>query len=210
MVSAPGSRRLGDLRRTAAELAGWLGRHGEAAEWVWQDFTACPSLEGCQRLREHGAADGNWSGWRDRALGELRALPRLAKPVAPDQPVWARPAGHSVLVDILLWEGDVAAAWQAAQDGGCSEAVWLTLARKRADEHPADAVPVLRRHVESAVALAKRDGYERAVSLLTELARCHERADTAAELAEYVRALRTTHRRKRTFIAALDAARLPG
>ena len=42
------------------------------------------------------------------------------------------------------------------------------------------------------------------------LVRCHERADTAAELAEYVRALRTTHRRKRTFIAALDAARLPG
>ena len=68
------------IRQTAAVLAGRLGRHGEAAEWVWQDFAKAPSLAGYQLLRQHGEADGSWSGWRDRALRELRALPRLAQP----------------------------------------------------------------------------------------------------------------------------------
>lgn len=34
------------IRRTAAALAGRLGRHSEAAEWVWEDFAKSPSLEG--------------------------------------------------------------------------------------------------------------------------------------------------------------------
>lgn len=198
------------LRRTAASLAGQLGHHGDAAELVWQDFEASPSLEGYQRLREHGDADGSWSGWRDRALGELRALPRLAQPTARGQHDWIRPAGHSVLVNVLLWEGDVQAAWNAAHDGGCSEAVWLALARTRARQNPGDAIPVFRRQVEAAVDLTKQHGYEQAASLLTELSRCYERIDAGPEFAEYVRGLRATHRRKRNFIGTLNAARLPG
>lgn len=86
----------------------------------------------------------------------------------------------------------------------------MILARRRAERDPGDAVPVLRRHAEAAVELAKRDGYERAAGLSTELGRCYERVDAAAEFVAYVWGLRATHRRKRNFIAALDAARLPG
>lgn len=85
----------------------------------------------------------------------------------------------------------------------------MILARQRAERDPGDVVPVLRRHAEAAVGLAKRDGYERAAGLLAELGRCYERVDAAAEFVEYVRGLRAMHRRKRNFIAALDAARLP-
>ena len=65
------------------------------------------------------------------------------------------------------------------------------------------------RHVEAAVELAKRPSYEYAASLLTELGRCYERSGAVAEFAEYVRQLRTTHERKRAFVAALDAVPIP-
>jgi tetratricopeptide (TPR) repeat protein len=197
------------LRRTAAELAERLGRHDEATELIWADFAAHPTVEGYQRLRADAEADGTWPGWRERALGELRGRPRLTGPAPAGPPAWSAPLGHSVLVDVLLSDGDVHAAWEAAQYGGCSEALWLTLARKRAGQHPCDAIPVFRRHVEAAVELGKRPSYEYAASLLAELGRCYERAGAVAEFAEYVRQLRTTHKRKRAFVAALDAVPIP-
>jgi hypothetical protein len=45
---------------------------------------------------------------------------------------------------------------------------------------------VFRRHVEAAVELGKRPGYEYAASLLRELGRCYERAGAVAEFAECV------------------------
>src|ERR1022692_341317 len=55
--------------------------------------------------------------------------------------VIAEPAGHAGLVEVLLWEDDVDAAWQAAQHGGCTRQRWLDLARARAKERPIDAIP---------------------------------------------------------------------
>lgn len=199
---------LPDLRRLTASLHAQMGRHGEAVELAWHDFAVVPSVEGYQRLREYGESDGSWARWRERALDELRKQPPLATPPPPTKE-WPGPRGHSVLVNVLLEEGDVQAAWEAAHDGGCLEGVWLTLARKRAQQHPRDAIPVFCRQVEAAVEIAKRDGYEHAVSLLTEVSGCYARVGASAEFADHVRSLRAAHRRKRNFIAALDAARLP-
>ncbi len=202
---------LPDLRRLAASLHAQLGRHSEAVELTWQDFAVVPSVEGYQRLREYGEADGSWGQWRERALDELRKQPPLATPPPLIKGyTWPRPMGHSVLVTVLLEEGDVQAAWEAAHDGGCLEGVWLTLARQRAQQHPWDAIPVFCRQVEAAVEVAKRHSYEHAVNLLTEVRGCYERVGASAEFADYARSLRAAHRRKRNFIAALDAARLPG
>lgn len=86
----------------------------------------------------------------------------------------------------------------------------MTLAQQRAQGHPRDAIPVFCRQVETAVAVTKRDGYEQAASLLTEVRGRYQRVGASAEFAEYVRSLRAVHRREHNFIAALDAARLPG
>ncbi|MPZ67308.1 MAG: hypothetical protein GEU83_18000 [Pseudonocardiaceae bacterium] len=148
---------LPDLRRLAASLHAQLGRHDEAVDLAWQDFAVVPSVEGYQRLREYGEADGSWERWREGAFEELRKQPRLATPPPPTKGYqWPRPMGHSVLVNVLLWEGDVQAAWEAAHKGGCVEGVWLTLARQRAQEHPADAIPVFGRQIDAAVDVTKR------------------------------------------------------
>lgn len=201
---------LVDLRRLAASLHAQLGQHDAAVELVWQDFAVAPSVEGYQLVREYGEADGSWGRWRERALDELRQQPPLTTPPPPTKRhIWPGPRGHSVLVNVLLWEGDVQAAWEAAHNGGCMEGVWLALARQRAQEHPRDAIPVFSRQIEASVEMTKRDGYEQAVRLLTEVSGYYERVGASAEFADYVRSLRAAHRRKRNFIAALDAAQLP-
>jgi len=198
---------LGELRRLAIGLYATLGRDHDAIELAWSDFEAAPSLEGYQRLHQHAQADRSWPGWRDKALTVLRAQPRLGKGQPPAGPY--HPPGHSTLVHVLLWEGDVDAAWRAAQDGGCAEGLWLSLARRRAEQHPGDAVPVLRRHVDAAIASAKRDGYERAAGLLAELGNYHEKLGTSVAFADYVRAVRKANSRRRNLLAAFDAAGLP-
>ncbi|MGH3997588.1 MAG: DUF6880 family protein, partial [Pseudonocardiaceae bacterium] len=150
---------LADLRRLAALLHAQLGSPGEAVELAWQDFAVVPSVEGYQLLREYAEADDSWERWRDRALDELRRQPPLATPPPPTKGyAWPGPRGHSVLVNVLLGEGDVQAAWEAAHHGGCVEGVWLALARQRAPQHPRDAIPVLCRQAETAVEVAKRGG----------------------------------------------------
>ena len=62
-------------------------------------------MKGYQRLRAAAEADGTWPGWRERALGELPAQPRLTGPTPVGPPAWGAPLGHSVLVDVLLSEG---------------------------------------------------------------------------------------------------------
>jgi uncharacterized Zn finger protein len=109
---------------------------------------------------------------------------------------------------VFLWEGDVEAAWRAAHDGGCAEGLWPVLARRRAEQHPADAIPVLRRHVDEVIASGKRDAYERAADLITELGTYHDRLGTSAEFTDYVRTLRQANSRRRNLLAALDRATL--
>jgi uncharacterized Zn finger protein len=82
---------LPDLRRLAASLHAQMGRQGEAVELAWQDFAVVPSVEGYQRVREYGEADGSWARWRQRALNELRQQPHLSTPPPPVQEyTWPR------------------------------------------------------------------------------------------------------------------------
>lgn len=90
----------------------------------------------------------------------LRTQPAAGAPCA--RPAWGDPPGHSTLVEVLMWEDDIDAAWQVAQHGGCSRPLWLRLARARAEKHPADAMPILRREVLAAIEGEKRPAYQTA------------------------------------------------
>jgi hypothetical protein len=68
--------------------------------------------------------------------------------VRRNQRAWAARADHSELVTIFLWEKDVEAAWREAREGGCSNDLWMDLARKRETNHPEDALPIYQRQVQ--------------------------------------------------------------
>lgn len=113
------------------------------------------------------------------------------------------------MVEVLLWEGDTDAAWQAAMDGGCRDDVWLRLARDRADSHPDDALPILLAAADQAIVHKNRDAYRTAARLLLEAGRLSTRCDRADDFRSHLAALRTTHRAKRALREELDRAGLP-
>lgn len=118
------------------------------------------------------------------------------------------PAG---LVDALLDDGDAELAWQAAtalRDLDLGERAWLRLAEARQKTHPAEALPVYWRLIDSTLETADRRAYAAAVRLLK---RARDAATAGGEAQAFearLLALRDRHRRRPSLIAMLDKAKL--
>ncbi|GAA4536740.1 SWIM zinc finger family protein [Amycolatopsis samaneae] len=192
------------LRSMAASCHLLAGRRAEACELLWKNFASWPSLTNYQEL--HRAAGGKFAAWRKRAVEKLRARPVSTEWFAP-MPHGS--AGHSVLVEVLLWEGDVPAAWKAATSGGCRDDLWLRLARERAKTRPGDAIPVLLAAVDQAIRLMGRDHYQRAAQLLVEARELFKRCGQTAEFKAHMTDLRAAHKPKRALREELNRVGLP-
>jgi len=118
------------------------------------------------------------------------------------------PAG---LVDALLDDGEDELAWQAASAPAgleLGERAWLRLAESRQKTHPAQALPVYWRLIDSALETTDRRAYAAAVRLLKQ-ARDVAAAGGDVEAFEVrLLALRERHRRRPSLIAMLDKAKL--
>ena len=105
-----------------------------------------------------------WPERRQAALAQLRDAATPSRKV----PRWGR-QDRSTLVEIFLWEGEIGAAWEEAQAGGCSESLWRRLALARAEDRPQDTVAVYRKLVGQTVGATNNTAYEHAIELLAEL-----------------------------------------
>ncbi|MDQ7903538.1 hypothetical protein RB614_03295 [Phytohabitans sp. ZYX-F-186] len=197
----------GRLSELAADLHARAGRPQAATDIAWQQFTDRPSLPGYQRLREFAVAAGVWAERREAALAVLRNQPTATTLTA--RPSWAEPPGHSTLVEVLMWEGDIDAAWQAAQHGGCTRPLWLELARARGRQDPGDAMPILRREVLTAIDGGKRPAYHQAAKLAKELRGYATRAGRPDEADEWIRQVRAANARRRALQDEFNNAGLP-
>ena len=118
------------------------------------------------------------------------------------------PAG---LVDALLDDGEDELAWQAAAAPAgleLGERARLRLAESRQKTHPAQALPVYWRLIDSALETADRRAYAAAVRLLK---RARDAAGAGGEVDAFdarFAALRERHRRRPSLIAMLDKAKL--
>jgi uncharacterized Zn finger protein len=193
------------LRSLAADCHVRAGRLAEAGALLWVNFTSHPSLESYIAL--HDATGAQFQVWRERAIAVLRKHPATTARFAASP--YGQPSGRSTLVEVLLWEEDVDAAWQAAQDGGCRDDLWLRLARLRAEARPADAIPILVSAANQSIGHKNRNSYQVAAGLLTEARTLFARCDRTADFESHLTALRTTHRQKRALREELDRAGLP-
>lgn len=179
---------------------GWLE---EAVALRTEQLRDTPSLQTYQALKDDADALGVWPERRGEALAQLRDAATPSRKL----PRWGR-QDRSTLVEIFLWEGEVGAAWEEAQAGGCSESLWRRLALARAKDRPQDTVAVYRKLVGQAVGMTNNSAYEHAIELLAELEQALP-AQAADEHARLVAEVRELYRRKRNFAKLLDQ-RWPG
>jgi uncharacterized Zn finger protein len=179
------------------------GRVDDALSVRCDRFRASPSVAGYQSLREISEQAGVWEATRQWALDVLRADAATAREPT-GWPPWVR---GPVLIDVLIADGDVDAAWESA-DRIASDAQWLRLADLVAEARPADALAVYRRQIDKLRSQTGEQIYERMASLLAAARECHRRLGTGQEFAAYLWALRADQRRKRALIRILDAHEL--
>jgi uncharacterized Zn finger protein len=195
--SAEPDERLADL---VVERYRAAGRLGDAVSVRRDMYQAAPSVASYQRLHESAELAGQWEPTREWALGLLRDQ-------AASVPRSAARTGRSrgpVLIDVLIADGDLDAAWDAAE-GVASDDQWHRLANLVAETRPEDALAVYSR----LIAMLKPESgdaiYVRMAQILISARMCHHRLGTDAAFGAYLRALRDDQKRKRKLIKILDA-----
>jgi uncharacterized Zn finger protein len=180
---------------------GAAGRHDDVLSLRRDRFRAERTLASYQALRGAATDSGVWPAERAEALARLgKDVYRPADRVSwgPDGPV---------LIDALLDDGDLDAAWEAAEDAA-SDAQWLRLADASAATRPADALSVYLRAIAPLKSLTGERVYHRMATLLLSARACHETLGTTDRFAQYMTALRLDQKRKRNLIKVLDQAGL--
>jgi uncharacterized Zn finger protein len=185
------------------------GRDDDAVTVRRGRFGAAPGVSAYQKLRDVAERAGNWQQVRQWALELLRAdAARRRYPRRPGtQPGWPGGVAGAVLIDVLIADGDLDAAWESAE-GLASDAQWQRLADLVLETRPADALAVYLRLIQ---ALKQQTGdgvYERIARLLTAARACHGRLGTGPAFDAYVRRFREDQKRKRKLIRILDAHQL--
>ncbi len=173
-------------------------RHADAMGLAWRHFADRPFLDSYEDLKRHAELAADWPAWRLRVLSHLGHG-------AGSEPRPGR--DRSMLVDILLWEGDVEDAWREASTGGCSDDLWMRLATERQVGHPGDVIPIYRRLAEQAVNRKDNRSYAEAVGLMKKVREAMRRLGDQAGFRAYVEQVRAAHRPKRNFMRLLDAER---
>ena len=192
------------MHTRVAEIHLRAGRREQAMDHLWDNFSTHPSLETYRILAE--VAEDLFPQWRRRAHAFLRKQPRRKNRFAER---YSPEAGHSVLVEILLWENDADAAWRAGRLGGCRDEMWLELARQTGKQHPEEAIAVFLDAAEHAIGLKSRIQYIRAAGFLGEARPLYRRVARTSEFRHYLSELRETHKARNALLDELTSAGLP-
>ena len=196
------------LREFLAEEYHQLTRHDDAMALMWKEFVESPGLDGYQQLKSHADQFNAWSEWRAKAFDHLRTVLAARKATAKKTRwAWESQADSSTIVRILLWEKDDEAAWREAQDGGCSEDLWLELAQRREKSHPQDALPIYQRRLAPVLDRKNIEAYREAVRTLQLIRRLMKALGRDADFTAYLEEVRSAHKPKRNFIKLLDQVR---
>jgi len=173
------------------------GRHDQLLTLRRHRFQAERTLASYQALRRAAKDSGRWPAEREQALARLR----LDLADRTRQASWAW--GGPVLVDALIDDGDVDAAWTAAE-GVAPEQQRLRLADASITSRPGDALAVYLKAIDPLKAMTGDKTYRQMASLLLSIRACHQALGTTAEFTRYLTVLRMGQKRKRNLMKILD------
>lgn len=178
-------------------------RDGEAIAVAWEYFASHPRLDAYQRLAKCAGRAKAWKTWREKALSHLRAeLKRTDR----GSGAWRRTgAGHTLLVEIYLHEGDSDAALAEAKAGGCTGGAWIQLAQAREKNHPRDAAAIYRNSIDSIIDRKNNHSYDEAAALAGKIKALMQRAGEEGAFVAWLGALCEKHKAKRNFMQRMEA-----
>ena len=177
------------------------GRTGDVLELRRMHFAADRTLANYQALREAAKDASAWDAEREAALGQLREDAAAVRGT-----LWWPWAGP-VLVDALIDDGDLEAAWAVAQDIA-SERQWVRLAEASVTDRPADALAVYVKVIDRLTRSTGDDIYRQIAEHLIHARACHKALGTTDEFRRYMALLRTAQKRKRNLMKILDKSGL--
>lgn len=202
--------RSSDLREFLADEYLSRNRTSDAMNLVWAGFSDDPDVDTYQRLYKYADRIGKWPVWREEALALLHErIENEQRKKKPKRQYWDPREDGSVLVEILLWESNPETAWREAQAYGCSDTLWLKLAREREKEHPEDAVAIYKQNVEELLGYANDARYEQAVDVLRRIGRVMKRIDKRDEFGTYLAEVRAKNKRRPNLMRMMDQTRWP-
>jgi uncharacterized Zn finger protein len=182
------------------------GRTNDVLSLRRSRFQAERTLPNYQALRQAATDTGDWPAERVKALTLLRAdLPHAGANARPALVPWAW--GGPVLIDALLDDGDLDAAWAAAKNAA-TRGQLLRLADASIGTRPADALAV---YLEAIEPLRSQTGdriYQQMVSFLLSAQTCHEALGSTEEFTRYLTALKADQKRKRNLMKLLNESGL--
>ena len=172
-----------------------LGRIDDAVAALRADFVRQPSVGAYRILLDFAAGVDRVDTERTWAFDHARQL-------ASD-----RFAAGAVLVQLSLSEGDIDAAWQAADQYGPGWA-WRELADRGAEARPVAAADLYRPQLEKDLRYPNSKLYPDIAATLATMAKLYERGGRSAGFASFIAQIRQDYGRRPSLMKALDAKRL--
>ena len=159
------------------------------------DFVRRPSVSTYRVLLDFAAGIDRADAERTWAMGHARQL------------AYDPHAAGAVLVQLLLSEGDVDAAWQAADRYGPGWA-WRELADRGAEARPVEAADLYRPQLQNDLRHPDTRLYPGIAATLATMAELYERGGRSADFAAFIAQIRQDYGRRPSLMKALDAKRL--
>jgi uncharacterized Zn finger protein len=172
-----------------------LGRIDDAIAVLRADFVRQPSVGAYRVLLDFATGV-------DRVDTECAWALDHARQLASD-----RFAAGAVLVQLSLSDGDVDAAWQAADRYGPGWA-WRELADRGAEARPVDAADLYRPELEKDLRYPNSKLYPDIAARLSTMAKLYERGGRSADFASFIAQIRQDYGRRPSLMKALDAKKL--
>jgi hypothetical protein len=169
-----------------------LDRIDDAVGVLRADFVRQPSVGAYSVLLDFAAGV-------DRADTERTWAFDHARQLATD-----RFAAGAVLVQLHMSDGDIDAAWQAADRYGPGWA-WRELADRGAEARPVEAADLYRPQLETDLRYPNTKLYPGIAATLATMAELYERGGRSADFASFIAQIRQDYGRRPSLMKALDA-----
>ncbi|MGW0838886.1 SWIM zinc finger family protein [Streptomyces sp. NPDC002787] len=174
------------------------GRMADAVAVRRDRFRLERSLAAYRQLRSAAQEAECWEAERAAALAALGEDARRER---------GGQYGGPVLIDVLLDDGDLDAAWREAA-GRADDRQWEQLADLSRETRPAEALGVYLRLVERSKEPTGDRAYEHLARLLLAARNCHRALGTEDAFTLFLTDLRTELKRRRKLMSILDRHRL--